>query len=825
MVNYWLFVITQEKIDNEKISGIKIFKTLMKKKVWGIAKGTQNRKNIEIGDKILFYCGSGSGAFTHTFVGTAKVEEKPKLLTSRKEILADSKNLANYQYELKLKNIKIWSSPKPIKPYIKNLKIIKKPDRWGTYLQGGIIRLKKDDYNVIYNGEKTVDIKLKKEKSPQSMGAWFEKHIAAFVKKMDLKDVSIKEDFGGPHEVDVVAGFEEYLFLIECKWRRKDTAPNSVKNYVSSIRGKSSLIKKSAKKHKIYSKYSKHIFILATRNHKIKKRDEEYCRKASPSKKIYIWDEKFVDYYSNLKSILGSYSVYNMIGEMNIKPKEKIPFRIPAFRTKIDKYKVYNFFINPKSLLRYCYVARRGEGKEEYYQRIIDGSRLNKIKKFIDEEKGFFANNIILSIKEKTIFHPDREIKKQEEWPNWLEFGILQFPKSYRSLWIVDGQHRLYSFSKSDRTSLIPVVAFDNMKLHEQTKLFIDINENQKAVDPDLMWDLHSELRKDKEEGIISNSVKKISEKSLEDKIYIPLQGGKKSKKPLKLSGICIAIKRCGLIKTNSKSMNKKQRNPLYSKNISKRKLNLSRALNQYFDVIKNNADEKFRDNFLYTNGGVSVLIYLYERLLARYKNKLDNNKIEKCLSLLFDHLKGADLKLYVDRLNSEGGRKGVVEEFISVIALDLPDEELRKSITPLLDYEESARKLEKDLRDFLNKKFSKNDKNWIKHKLDEQSYKRIKRRYNETVPEDPRKLYEFLGLGEIKNLIKRQDVFNALKETFIGRRAHFVSKADFIGSLDLIIKYRNPPSHGEYLKIDHTKLQRIKTTIETFRRCIESSI
>ena len=313
MVNYWLFIITEEEVNNKRIPGIKIFKTLIKKGVWGLGERTPNRKNIEEGDKIIFYCGGGSGAFSYTFVGTASVKEAPKLKPDREEFIVSGENIANYPYEVKLKNIKIWSHPKPIKHFRDKLSIIKNSDRWGIYLQGGIIRLSKEDYRLICMEEKFLDIEVPEEKSPQSMGAWFERHIASFVKKMGFKDIKMHEDFEGPHQVDVVGGFREYLFLIECKWRRKDTAPHSVKDYVTSIRGKIPSIKKSAKKHKVYSKYSKYIFVLATRNHEISKKDREYSQNVNLARRVYLWDEKFVDYYTRLHSILGPYSIYNML--------------------------------------------------------------------------------------------------------------------------------------------------------------------------------------------------------------------------------------------------------------------------------------------------------------------------------------------------------------------------------------------------------------------------------------------------------------------------------------------------------------------------------
>ena len=72
-------------------------------------------------------------------------------------------------------------------------------------------------------------------------------------------------------------------------------------------------------------------------------------------------------------------------------------------------------------------------------------------------------------------------------------------PNQYLSAYIIDGQHRLYAYSGSSksREQTVPVVAFVDLDHHEQLKLFMAINENQKSVpkclrvtlNADMLWD------------------------------------------------------------------------------------------------------------------------------------------------------------------------------------------------------------------------------------------------------------------------------------------------------------------------------------------------
>src|SRR5699024_8406991 len=62
--------------------------------------------------------------------------------------------------------------------------------------------------------------------------------------------------------------------------------------------------------------------------------------------------------------------------------------------------------------------------------------------------------------------------------------------------YIIDGQHRVYGYANSKfvENNTIPVVAFDGLDTIEQLEIFMDINQNQKAVSPSLRIDLEEDL-------------------------------------------------------------------------------------------------------------------------------------------------------------------------------------------------------------------------------------------------------------------------------------------------------------------------------------------
>ena len=128
------------------------------------------------------------------------------------------------------------------------------------------------------------------------------------------------------------------------------------------------------------------------------------------------------------------------------------------------------------------------------YQRIIKKNRLKSVQQFVNDG-GYFPNSIIISIDSNgrgLRFDPSSQ--KLEN--SISKLGILYLPKRYRSAYIIDGQHRLYGYSDSKyaKNNTIPVVAFVDLDREEQIKLFMDINENQKAVPKTLRVTLNSDM-------------------------------------------------------------------------------------------------------------------------------------------------------------------------------------------------------------------------------------------------------------------------------------------------------------------------------------------
>jgi len=56
-MNYWLFTVTQKKIDSGTLSADDVLKQRLTDKFWGLGERTPNRRHLQTGDKVVFYVG------------------------------------------------------------------------------------------------------------------------------------------------------------------------------------------------------------------------------------------------------------------------------------------------------------------------------------------------------------------------------------------------------------------------------------------------------------------------------------------------------------------------------------------------------------------------------------------------------------------------------------------------------------------------------------------------------------------------------------------------------------------------------------------------
>lgn len=287
-------------------------------------------------------------------------------------------------------------------------------------------------------------------------------------------------------------------------------------------------------------------------------------KKRAEADKIILLDEKDLAYYELLYSHIGEAAKYQILGD--IFPGKQIPglkIRVPSLQTKFGGHRCYTFAIKPEYLLKVAFVSHRSKGRGSdvtTYQRMIKKSRLKKIREYISDD-GVFPTNIVLNIENSKYVRFD--IGKQEGDSDGGRFGWLTLEPTYKSAWIIDGQHRLFAYSGHPRaaTSYLSVVAFENMPGNVQAKLFVDINHEQKSVKRSLLDELWAELHWDSEDpekrirAVISKAIQGLGDNP-ETPFYgrILLADGEKTETAcISLSSVLGALDKSGFYIINTK--------------------------------------------------------------------------------------------------------------------------------------------------------------------------------------------------------------------------------------------------------------------------------
>ncbi|MDH4214797.1 MAG: DGQHR domain-containing protein [Candidatus Thorarchaeota archaeon] len=356
-------------------------------------------------------------------------------------------------------------------------------------------------------------------------------------------------------KIDVVGLDDEIALAIECKSsERLGRRPQFQEEL-----GKFALVRQrfAAAANSQFKKHAKRQVVLAMFLSKIHLSEND--KKRAREHNILLFDDHDLDYYERLVKHTGIAAKYQLFCEML--PKKSVPgleIKLPAIRTRIGGAWCYSFCISPAYLLKIAYVSHRLKGKGadiDTYQRMVKKRRLDRIREYISDG-GIFPTNIVINLDKKRLeFHRIGQDARSKYGDERGVFGWLTIRPSYKSAWIIDGQHRLLAYSGHEKAEkdLLPVLAFEALKPSQQANLFVEINSKQKAVRKSLLDELFAELKwdsddpKDRVAAIISKTYQRLNidpESALYGKI-MPVDSTKDAIRCISLTSLCGATEKC----------------------------------------------------------------------------------------------------------------------------------------------------------------------------------------------------------------------------------------------------------------------------------------
>lgn len=542
--------------------------------------------------------------------------------------------------------------------------------------------------------------KLKPENS------FFEDRIWALFAEMGADQINkdslnTKLKFGATKSkaVDVFVVIEKVILIIECKCAASANTNFSGNKTIEEIIG----IKTGAKEflESIFPDY-RVIYALALHNYTVGNAIKLRMKESD----IILFDENKIEYYEYLNNSLGRASKYQFFAEIFNKfdITDFNPVKLNAIKKlNIDESITYSFFIKAKDLLRIAYIFHSDTSLDgrKGYQRIVKPARRKQVENYI-LSGGSFPNSLIVSLNEEVTFE-----SFDDKDPN-TEMGTLTLPAKYGSVFIIDGQHRLYGYANIEENydDVLSVTAFENLEIEKQIELFIDINSKQKPVSPSLLIDLNANLlwgSDNVNEAIVALRTRLIT--NLGSSTSSPLFGRIKigEKKNTKLRCITVDyILKYALNKTNFFGKYKGRtfltngwflsKNDVTEKNYDKSLKKTQSFLEEIFTKIRLQVPEMWDAGnsgpkaFIGMNVGIFSIIRLCDYILKYREEEGDDlfnltpiqiaDNVWTCLTCVIEHIGLlSDQDLHTYRGYSTGGiNENAVKELLVVLNKNFPN-------------------------------------------------------------------------------------------------------------------------------------------------------
>ena len=497
----------------------------------------------------------------------------------------------------------------------------------------------------------------------------------------------------GQGDIDLVLGHEKTLIVIEFKGGRKNLKPG-YKTFIGNQNKQISFLFDDYDPTK--GKYNKIVFLFIAsnvNNKELQKTHKALIKEGSISEKSKFVSEDnssyeilpsktfhkraMTEYFKIARSVDGTYAKRDFLKDLNIQPENTDSLEVPCVRSKIDSSKsgyLYLFSCSAKVLSKFASVSRRKFGSTSYkeYQRLVDGRRLNSIGEYIGQGNSF-PNNIIIKFEnDSTSFKPIK-LKKGNvhQGAENVELGILSVNASYNSCWVIDGQHRLFSYLKisdDDIDDTIHVSGLENISPEVEARMFLTINDKAKPVNKDLIWDLTGSLEPSTPEGIVSNAVKEFVRDSDEnnvfhDNIKVP---SLVTNAKFSFGGFCRTLHDdCNITKkkvtrkteVNNIQSEKPIKNPFYSQNYTSMTSNIFKGFNSFFTNL-NSRLKKDKRNAIYNDAVVAIFSQLAMEYFKFHRKRTivedEGTNFFDCIANFINMMNNEEISIVKKQSNSQ---------------------------------------------------------------------------------------------------------------------------------------------------------------------------
>ncbi|MDA9736740.1 DGQHR domain-containing protein [Gammaproteobacteria bacterium] len=340
---------------------------------------------------------------------------------------------------------------------------------------------------------------------------------------LDLSDYNTEESSIGlplqdAKETDVLAVFDNHVYIIECKSTKSNNKTlEALKPAVKDLKHIAKF--KSKRIEDLTDKSFIPVNMLFTNGYNYGDKKSNLIIKDLLKNDIAAFSEKYMEYIEAVleKSESPEFAYKQLLGFFRFdKPDfakkdesgEPIKTSIKAFTSFSDadeKKRVFTFSISPSQMLDISTVSHHGarliydtkQNNQKYYQRLLQKGRVKKIGEFLETNNQSFPNNILVSYrgKEPLEFIPDTDKNSSDEMIG-NKPGTLKFLSCPGTFHVIDGQHRLFGYTGLEKDSPLRenhrliVTAYEDLTVEQEAQLFLDVNTEAKSVSASLIMEI-----------------------------------------------------------------------------------------------------------------------------------------------------------------------------------------------------------------------------------------------------------------------------------------------------------------------------------------------
>lgn len=269
-------------------------------------------------------------------------------------------------------------------------------------------------------------------------------------------------------------------------------------------------------------------------------------------------------------------------------------------------------------------------------------------------------------------------------------------------------------------------------------------------------------------------------------------------------------------------------KNPLHNSDAQTTVDRVSKALGTFFEQINKILTDEEKNQFAFTNGGMSIMIALFERVLSRLNSIPRDNDIVKYVTALHQTLASeypheSDRKKLRLRITSEGGKDELIEAFVLSIRGITGDTSFG-GVIQVTDFNNEVIQFEREFAKFLFQVLEiQSIDDLQKHAPPDVCGKLRKRRDSDLAKGIQKNDFsEDITLGECLTILNYDDNWGLFKLFLVESEPGFNSIDETKAALQSITKFRANTLHGKAVSPKYKDRELNDIYLDKLNKCIE---